>query len=358
MGFSVGSIALVVPLDFEVSAVIVVVHTNLLVEHLIGPEPETAKVFIILEHLKLRLDGTEPVSNLGRDVERSAVNVLLLGGGIIAEHANLSKILLNRVLKADKEVTILLVLVTDSVVKADEFSRLKGDAEKVLHELVVEASLGDIVLVTVLKRSVGVLATTHVRTSLLLNARDPVFRVKRTRADGLLVPGADILHPVGHRVRATATTTIGVGAVGEIVPAVTDDEATGLALLGSELIVVANDIHSVTTLAESLAVHEELTVHVEHGRENTGALLRTVVTVSGALNSKTRRALHAALPVRIIAREEVDSVVHLRRPGKRTVLLNHQTLGLDDVVSRSHGLDVELDGVILRASSMPGHSCS
>jgi len=342
----VSSVALIVPLDLKVGAVVVVVHTDLLVEHLIGPEPETAKILIISKSIALSLDGTEPVGDLGRDVERSAVGVLLLGLGVVAEHADLGKILLNRVLEADEEVTELRVRITDSVVKALELSGLEGDREKVLHELVVQASLGDIVLV-ILERT---LTDATVRTSLLLNARDPVLRVKRTRADSPLVPGADVLHPISHGVRATATTTVGAGAVGQIVPAVTDDETTGLALLGGELIVVTNNVHGVATLADGLAVDEELTVHVEHGRKNASAGLRAIVAVSRALDSKTRRALHTTLPIRIIAREEVDSVVHLRRPGKRTVVQDHQALSLHDVVSSSHALDVKLDGVLGKSS--------
>jgi len=37
--------------------------------------------------------------------------------------------------------------------------------------------------------------------------------------------------------------------------------------------------------------------------------------------------------------------MHLRRPGKRTIMLDHQTLSLHDIVSSGHTLDVELDGV-------------
>jgi len=342
----VSEITLIIPLNFKVGAVIVVVHTNLLVKHVIGPEPETAEVFIILEDIELFLNRTEPISDLSRDVEWSAVNILIAIGSIVAEHANLGKILLDRVLEVDEEITELGVLITDGIIEADKLGGLEGDGEEVLHEVFVEASLTDIVAVADLGRSNSVLPETHVWTSLLLDTRDPVLGVKRARADSLLVPGADFLHPISHRVRSTATTTIGAGAVGEVVPAVTDDETTGLTLLGGELIVVTNNIHSVATLTESLTVHEELTVHVEHGRENTGASLGAIVTVGWALHGKTGRALNAALPVRIVAREEVGSVVHFRRPGKRTVVLNHETLGFDDIVSRSHRLDVKPYGVV------------
>jgi len=155
------SIALIVPLNVEVSAVVVVVHANLLVEHLIRPEPETAKIFIILKNVKLVLNRTEPVSNLGRNVERSAVNILILVGGIITKHANLGKILFNRMLHVDKEVTILLVLVTDSIIKALELSGLKRNTKKVIHEVLVKAGLGDIVLFSVLKRGMVALLATH-----------------------------------------------------------------------------------------------------------------------------------------------------------------------------------------------------
>jgi len=339
VGLSIGEITLIVPLNIKVGGVEVVVHTNLLVEHLIRPEPETAKILIIAENIKLSLDGTEPVGDLGRDVEWSAISILLLGCGIITEHANLGKILLNRMLHADQEVTILGVRITDGIINALELGGLKRNRKEVVHEFLVKASVLDIILAK--------LAITHTtrRTSFLLHTRDPVLRVKRTRADSLLVPTADVLHPICNRVRATATTTIGALTVGKIVPAVTDDETTSLTLLGSELIVVANHVHSVATLTDGLTMHEELTVHVEHRRKHTGASLRTIVTISWALNCKTRRTLSAALPIRIIAREEVDSVVHLRRPGKRTILLDHQTLSLHDIVSSGHALDVELDGI-------------
>jgi len=343
----IGNITLIVPFDLEEGAVIVVVHANLLVEHLIRPEPETAKVLIILKSLKLRLDGLEPISNLSRDMERSAVSILLQSGVVDAEHANLGKILLNTVLEVDKEVTVLRILITDSIIKTDELSGLKRNAEEVIHELIIETSISDVVfLISTLNRGNGVLPELHVRASLLLNARNPVLRVKRTRANKLLIPRTDILHPISHGVRATATTTIGVGAVGQIVPAVTDDETTSLTLLGGELIVVTNNIHSMATLAESLTVHEELTVHVEHRRKNASAELRTIETIGGALHSETSGALDATLPVGVVAREEVDSVVHLRRPCKRTVLFDHQALSLDDVVSSGHRLNVELDGVL------------
>jgi len=60
----VGKIGHVVPLDVEVSGVVVDIETDLLGKHLIGPEPVAAEVLVVLEDIELGVNGSEPVGDM------------------------------------------------------------------------------------------------------------------------------------------------------------------------------------------------------------------------------------------------------------------------------------------------------